>query len=96
MPHGRLATFYAATGETEAARTHAFEGYKKAWADGPPFSHHWDLERCRAVVREIGEPEPLLPPSDPARIEPFPFEPEIHAMLERHAAKQKPRHDKPK
>lgn len=95
VPHLQVAEFYATISDKEAARTHAVAAYKEAWADGPPFAHHWYLERCRAVLRAIGEAEPVLPPFDPASITPFPFEGEVRAMLQRHAARQKPPPDQP-
>jgi len=63
------------------------EGYKKAWADGPPYSFHRQLETCRTVLQKLGEPEPQLPPFDPDKIKPFPYEAEIRRLLAEHAAK---------
>jgi tetratricopeptide (TPR) repeat protein len=85
---GALAELWLALGQPDKARDHALSGYKWAWADGPPYYHHWDLERCRAVLRELGEPEPVLPPYDPAKIEPLPYEADINRLLEEHAKKK--------
>ena len=63
------------------------EGYKKAWADGPPYSFHRQLETCRTVLQKLGEPEPQLPPFDPDKIKPFPYEAEIQRLLAEHSAK---------
>ncbi|MDR3658286.1 MAG: hypothetical protein P4L48_22320 [Mycobacterium sp.] len=41
------------------------------------------------MLRALGEPEPVLPPYDPAKIEPLPYEADINRLLEEHA-KQKP------
>jgi len=84
----RLSELWLALGHPDKARDHALIGYEWAWADGPPYYHHWDLERCRAVLRELGEPEPVLPPYDPAKIEPLPYEADINRLLEEHAKKK--------
>lgn len=84
-----LAELWLALDQRDKARDHALSGYTWAWADGPPYYHHWDLERCRAVLRALGEPEPVLPPYDPAKIAPLPYEADINRLLAEHA-KQHP------
>jgi hypothetical protein len=83
-----LALFYAAIGDGAKARDHAARGYKIAWGDGPPFAWHWDLEKCRAILREAGAAEPVMLCFEPMKIEPLSFEPAVRAMLARHTAKQ--------
>ncbi|MEZ6146843.1 MAG: hypothetical protein R3B91_15785 [Planctomycetaceae bacterium] len=39
------------------------------------------MERSRKLLQELGEPEPQLPPFDPAQVEPIPFEKEIRAAI---------------
>jgi hypothetical protein len=75
--------------QREPARRHALAGYKWAWADGPPWCWHWDLQRCRTVLQAIGEPEPLLPPLDPAKVKPLEHEPDIRRLLAEHAQRQR-------
>src|SRR5262249_21719179 len=77
-PHVTLAELWLALDQRDKARDHALRGFKRAWADGPPYCWHWNLERCRAVLRALGEPEPALPPYDPAKIQPLPYEAEIN------------------
>ena len=77
----RLAELYLLLGDRAKARENALAGYRKAWADGPPYSFHWDLEACRKVLGALGEPEPVLPPFDPARTEPLPFEADVRSMI---------------
>jgi tetratricopeptide (TPR) repeat protein len=62
-----LAELYLELGDREKARHHVLGAYPKAWADGPTYSYWWELTRCRAVLAALGEPEPSLPPYDPAR-----------------------------
>ena len=88
-PNDALAELYLALGDRDKARHHALAGYKRYWADGPPFTDHWSLETCRRVLRELGEPEPVLPPFDPAKIRPIEYESDLLRLLEEHAAKQK-------
>jgi len=83
-----LAELWLALGHPDKARDHALRGYEWAWADGPPYCRHWQLERCRAVLSALGEPEPVLPPYDPAKIEPLPYEADINRLLEEHAKKK--------
>ena len=87
-PHAALATLYLALNQPDQARDHALKGYDWAWANGPPYTWHWQLEECRAVLKALNEPEPVLPPFDPAKHQPFPWEADIHRMLAEHAAKQ--------
>ncbi|MGE0416867.1 MAG: hypothetical protein AB7O80_08675, partial [Acetobacteraceae bacterium] len=88
-PRAALASFYLQIQEHEKARTHALCGYR--WASGvcDRFTLHWDLEECRAVLRALNEPEPQLPPYDPAKHRPEPWEADIRRMLDEHAARQR-------
>ncbi len=88
-PHAALASLYLALNQPDKARDHALKGHEWAWANGPPYVDHWPLEECRAVLRALNEPEPERPPFDPARHPPFPWEADIHRMLEEHARKQR-------
>lgn len=87
-PHVSLAELYLALEQRNQARTHALAGYEEAWADGPPWCHHWDLQRCRAVLAALSEPEPRLPPFDPAKVKPLDYEPDIRSLLAEHAKKR--------
>lgn len=87
-PHIPLALLYLELGDHEKARQHALAGYKKAWGEGPPYHHHWDLEDCRKVLAAVGEPEPQLPPFDPSKVEPFDFEPAVERLIEKKLAEK--------
>lgn len=82
-PHVPLALLYLQLGDQAQARAHALAGYNVAWGEGPPHHAHWDLEDCRIVLAAVGEPEPVLPPFDPAKVEPFDFEPEVERLIEK-------------
>lgn len=62
----------------------ATQAYRLAWCDGPPFAYHWGLEAARKHLRELGAPEPEMPPFDPSKYEPMP-EVEIDPEDEFHA-----------
>jgi len=85
------AEVYLEIGERERAGELALSAYKLAWADGPPYSW-WDkLQRSRAVLAELGIPEPELPHFDPDRVEPIPFEKEIRQAIEELEARKRSR-----
>jgi hypothetical protein len=70
-------------GDREQARTCALNAYRWAWGEGPPYIHWYELERSRALLKELGEPEPQLPPFDPSKVKPIPYEAEIRAVIAR-------------
>jgi len=88
-PHAALASLYLALNQPDKAREHALKGHEQAWANGPPYVWHWQLEECRAVLCALNVPEPERPPFDPAKHPPFPWEADIHRMLEEHARKKR-------
>lgn len=47
----------------------ATQAYTLSWCEGPPFAYHWGLERARKHLRELGAPEPELPPFDESNFE---------------------------
>jgi len=68
-------------GDREQARTCALKGYEWAWGEGPPYIEWYELERSKAILKELGEPEPQLPPFDPSTVKPIPYEKEIRAAI---------------
>jgi len=74
---------YLALGEPEQARECALNAYRWAWGEGPPYIEWYYLERSRALLKQLGEPEPQLPPFDPSKVPPIPFEKEIRAAIDR-------------
>lgn len=72
---------YLVLGDRAAARECLLRTYHWAWGEGPPHVYWYQLERCRALLVEIGEPEPQLPAFDPATVPTPPFEHEIRARI---------------
>jgi tetratricopeptide (TPR) repeat protein len=50
----------------------ATKAYRLAWCDGPPFAYHWALEKAKQHPKELGAPEPKMPPFDESKFEPMP------------------------
>jgi tetratricopeptide (TPR) repeat protein len=59
-------------GNTNAAIEAATKAYRLAWCDGPPFAYHWGLEKAKQHLKELGAPEPEMPPFDESKFEPMP------------------------
>ena len=59
-------------GHREAAVAAATEAYRQAWCDGPPHAYHFGLTNARQHLRELGAPEPAMPPFDASKHEPMP------------------------
>jgi tetratricopeptide (TPR) repeat protein len=86
--YASAAEVYRLLGEIPQAQAYALKAYETAWADGPPFSWWWSLERAQKVLAALGQPYPDLPPFDPARVEKIPYEGEICAFIEALQAKK--------
>jgi len=59
-------------GNMAAAIQAATKAYRLAWCDGPPFAYHWGLEKAKQHLKELGAPEPEMPPFDESKFEPMP------------------------
>ena len=73
------------------AREFVRRAYPLAWADGPPYIHWHELNRCRELMSSLGETEPQLPAFDPAKVEPIPYEAEIRTLIEKEPGRHSPR-----
>ncbi len=51
------------------------------WADGPPHSLWWQLERAKKMLDALGTPHPKLPKYDESKRAKIPHEDEIRAFL---------------
>jgi hypothetical protein len=85
---------YLVLGEPEQARKCTLNAYRRAWGEGPPYIHWYNLERSRAHLKQLGEPEPQLPPFDPSKVQPIPYEKEIRAAIERLKAERAKKEEK--
>ena len=59
-------------GNKDKAVEAATKAYRLAWCDGPPYAYHWGLEKAKAHLKELGAPEPSMPPFDESKYEPMP------------------------
>jgi hypothetical protein len=76
-----LAGLWLAIGDRERATKHALAAYEWAWADGEPYVRRYDLNQTVALLRQLSVEPPELPPYDPSRDEPFPWEKELAAAI---------------
>src|SRR5207248_3287782 len=67
-----LAQIESDEGNIEAAIEAATKAYQLAWCDGPPFAYHWGLEKAKQHLKELGAPEPEMPPFDESKFQPMP------------------------
>ncbi|MEL7426522.1 MAG: hypothetical protein AAFN81_26255, partial [Bacteroidota bacterium] len=81
--HYYLALLWQAIGDLKQAQHHALAAYRYAWADGEPYVHRYKLNQATALLNELQVPIPDLPPYDPAKDEPSPWEAEVEAAIEK-------------
>jgi tetratricopeptide (TPR) repeat protein len=86
-PHYHLALALNELGRRAEAVAHAREAYRQAWGEGPPFCQHWKMLDARALLAELGEPEPELPVVDKSTWQ-VPLEAEIRAFISRRKKKK--------
>jgi len=79
-----LAQIERDAGNLDKAVEAATKAYRLAWCDGPPFAYHWGLVAAQKHLRELGAPEPEMPPFDESKFDPMP-EVEIDPNDEFHA-----------
>jgi hypothetical protein len=92
-----LARLWQVLGELNQAKHHATAAYTLSWADGEPYVYRYGLTKATELLHELGVPLPNLPPYDPAKDEPFPWEADLRAFIAarraEQAAKDKEKHD---
>jgi hypothetical protein len=81
--HRNLAQLWQMLGDLDQAKHHALAAYTWAWADGEPYVNRYELTKTTELLNELGIPIPNLPPYDPANDEPFPWEAEVRAAIEK-------------
>jgi hypothetical protein len=83
-----LALLWRKIGDLEQAKQYALAAYQWAWADGEPYVNRYELDKSKELLCELGVPIPELPPYDPAKHAPFPWEADVRAgIAELNAAK---------
>ncbi len=81
--HRLLAQLWLALGDSERAERHALAAYQWAWADGEPYVNRYELTQTTELLQQMKIEIPTLPPYDPAEDEPFPWEAEVRAAIEK-------------
>ena len=76
-----LARLLQALGDLNQAKHHALAAYTLSWADGEPYVFRYELTKATELLHELGVPLPNLPPYDPAKDEPFPWEADLRAFI---------------
>lgn len=71
------------------AEHHAQAAYRWAWADGEPYVNRYELTKTTELLNTLGVPIPNLPPYDPTKDEPFPWEADVRAAIEKLRAQKK-------
>ena len=56
----------------DAAVEAATRAYELAWCDGPPYAYTYGFKHAKALLEQLGAPEPELPPFDESKFEPLP------------------------
>lgn len=83
-----LARLWQALGDLNQAKHHALAAYTLSWADGEPYVFRYELSKATEQLHELGVPLPNLPPYDPAKDEPFPWEADLRAFIATRRAEQ--------
>lgn len=81
--HRTLAMLWLALGDRAKAEHHALAAYRWAWADGEPYVNRYELTKTTELLQQMKVPVPVLPPYDPAKDVPFPWEAEVRAAIEK-------------
>jgi hypothetical protein len=83
-----LARLWQALGDLHQAKHHALAAYTLSWADGEPYVYRYALSKATELLHELGVPLPNLPPYDPAKDEPFPWEADLRDFIAARRAEQ--------
>jgi hypothetical protein len=81
--HRYLAMLWQGLGDLDQAKHHALAAYTWAWADGEPYVNRYALTKTTELLHELGVPIPNRPPYDPSKDEPFPWEADVRAAIEK-------------
>lgn len=89
-----LALLWLAIGDHEQAKQHALAAYRGAWADGEPYVNRYALTKATELLQQTNVPIPDLPPYDPAKDEPFSWEADVRAAIEKLRAEKAAKNEK--
>ncbi len=78
-----LAMLWLAIGDPDHAKHYALDAYHCAWADGEPYVDRYELTKTTELLQEMNVPIPRLPPYDPSKDKPFPWEADVRAAIEK-------------
>jgi hypothetical protein len=81
--HRLLAQLWLALGDPTQAKPHALAAYRWAWADGEPYVNRYELTKTTELLQQMNVPIPNLADYDPAKDEPFPWEDDVRAAIEK-------------
>lgn len=91
----RVGKIWLAIGDPAQAEKHALAAYKWARADGEPYVHRYELTKTTELLKVMNVPNPNLPPYDPAKDEPFPWEADVRAVIEKLRGEKEANHLEP-
>lgn len=83
-----LSRLWQALGDLNQAKHHSLAAYTLSWADGEPYVYRYELTKATELLHELVVPLPNLPPYDPAKDEPFPWEADLRAFIAKCRAEQ--------
>lgn len=89
-----LVLLWLAIGDPEQAKQHALAAYRWAWADGEPYVNRYVLTKTTELLQQMDVPIPDLPPYDPAKDEPFLWEADVRAAIEKLRAEKAAKNEK--
>lgn len=81
--HRTLALLWLAMDDLEQAKAQALEAYRWAWAEGEPYVNRYALVKATELLQQMHVPIPELPPYDLVKDEPFPWEADVRAAIEK-------------
>ena len=85
--HRYLAMLWQAVGDHDQAKHHALAAYEWAWADGEPYVRRYELTKTTELLQQWNVPVPKLSTYDPSKDQPFPWEADGRAAMEKLRAK---------
>ena len=76
-----IAWFWQERGERDRALASATRAFRNAHDPGEPYVYRWEADNARALLNELNEPPPEIPPYDPAAFLHYSWEAEVRALI---------------